>query len=72
MKIWELAHGLLTQLSNEEDELLNKIMEDDKVELDEREEIIAQHLTQKGALIREETNDAYIFKVNYRVDTWRD
>lgn len=72
MKLWELATGLITPLTNEEDELLNKLMEDDSVVLDEREEIVAQHLLQKGALTREETEDSYIFRVNYRVDTWRD
>lgn len=72
MKLWELAPGLLTPLNNEEDELLNKLLVDDSVALTEREEMVAQVLTQKGALIREETEDTYIFKVNHRVDTWRD
>lgn len=72
MKLWELASGLLTPLNNEEDELLNKLLVDDSVKLTEREEMVAQALTQKGALIREETEDTYIFRVNYRVDTWRD
>lgn len=72
MKLWELASGLLTPLSNEEDELLNKMMDDESTLLNEREEVVAQHLLQKGALIREETEDSYIFRVNYRVDTWRD
>lgn len=72
MKLWELASGLLTPLTNEEDELLNKMMDDESTMLNEREEVVAQHLLQKGALIREETEDSYIFRVNYRVDTWRD
>ena len=72
MRIWELASGLLTPLTNEENTLLNKIIDDDKVILSEREEIVAQNLVQKGALNRDETNDSYIFKVNYKVDTWRD
>ena len=72
MKIWELAHGLLTPLTNEEDELLNMMMDNETVVLNEREEVVAQNLLQKGALIREETGDSYIFKVNYYVDTWRD
>ena len=72
MKMWELAHGLITPLTNEEDELLNKMMDNESVTLNEREETVAQHLLQKGALIREEANDSYIFKVNYYVDTWRD
>ena len=72
MKVWELAAGILTPLNNEEDELLNKMMEDDTVMLSEREELVAQQLLQKGALIREETEESYIFRVNYKVDTWRD
>jgi len=72
MKMWELAHGLLTPLTNEEDELLNVMMDNETVVLNEREEVVAQNLLQKGALIREETGDSYIFKVNYYVDTWRD
>ena len=72
MKLWELAPGLLTPLNNEEDDLLNKMLADDSVSLTEREEMVAQTLTQKGALIREETEDTYIFRVNLRVDTWRD
>jgi len=72
MKLWELAHGLMISLTNEEDELLNKMMEDDKVVLSEREEVVAQHLTQKSVFIREETDEKYIFTVNYRIDTWRD
>lgn len=72
MKLWELASGLLTPLTNEEDELLNKMMDDESTMLNEREEVVAQHLLQKGALIREETEDSYIFRVNYRVDTWHD
>ena len=72
MRVWELATGLLTPLTNEENELLNKMMENDRVTLNEREEIVAQSLLQKGALIREETEDKYIFKVNYKIDTWRD
>ena len=72
MRIWELATGILTPLTNEENSLLNRIMDDDKIILSEREEIIAQNLVQKGALIREETDKSYIFKVNYKIDTWRD
>jgi len=72
MKLWELATGLLTPLNNEEDELLNKLLADDSVKLTEREEMVAQLLTQKGALIREENEDSYIFRVNHKVDTWRD
>ena len=70
--MWELAHGLMTPLTNEEDELLLKLMDDEKVILSERESVVAQTLLQKNALIREETENSYIFKVNYAVDSWRD
>jgi len=72
MKMWEMAAGLLVALTNEEDELLNKIMEDDNIVLSEREEVVAEHLSRKDVLIREETGDQYIFKVNYKIDAWRD
>ena len=72
MKMWELASGLMTSLTNEEDELLLKIMEDDKVVLSEREDVVAHNLLHKNALIRQETDSSYIFKVNYAVDSWRD
>ena len=72
MKMWELASGLMTSITNEEDELLLKIMDDDKVVLSEREDIIANNLLHKNVLIRQETDSSYIFKVNYAIDSWRD
>ena len=72
MKMWELATGLMTPLTNEEDDLLLKLIDNEKVKLSEREEMIAQQLTQKNALIREETETSYIFKVNFSVDLWKD
>ena len=72
MRVWELSTGILTPLTNEENDLLNKMMEDEKTVLSDREEILAQSLLQKGALIREETEETYIFKVKYKTDTWRD
>lgn len=72
MKVWELASGIMTPLTNEEDDLLLKLIVDEKVKLSEREEIVAQQLTQKNALIREETETSYIFKVNFSAELWKD
>lgn len=72
MKMWELATGLMTSLTNEEDDLLLKLMDDEKVILSERESIVAQNLLQKNALVRHESDGSFIFRVNYAVDSWRD
>lgn len=72
MKLWELANGILTPLSEEENDLLEKFLEDEDCELNEREEIIAQKLVSKAVLIREDKEDCDKFRVNYRVDVWRD
>jgi len=72
MKLWELANGILTPLSEEENDLLEKFLEDEDCELNEREEIVAQKLVSKAVLIREDKEDCDKFRVNYRVDVWRD
>lgn len=72
MKLWELANGILTPLSEEENDLLEKFLEDEDCELNEREEIVAQKLVSKFVLIREDKEDCDKFRVNYRVDVWRD
>ena len=72
MKLWELANGILTPLSEEENDLLEKFLEDENCELNEREEIVAQKLVSKAVLIREDKEDCDKFRVNYRVDVWRD
>ncbi|KKM02132.1 hypothetical protein LCGC14_1787510 [marine sediment metagenome] len=72
MKLWELANGILTPLSEEENDLLEKFLEDENCELNEREEIVAQKLVSKSVLIREDKEDCDKFRVNYRVDVWRD
>ncbi len=72
MKLWELANGILTPLSEEENELLEKFLEDADCKLNEREEIVAQKLVSKFVLIREDKEDCDKFRVNYRVDVWRD
>lgn len=72
MKLWELANGILTPLSEEENDLLEKFLEDEDCELTEREEIVAQRLVSKAVLIREDKEDCDKFRVNYQVDVWRD
>lgn len=72
MKLWELANGILTPLSEEENDLLEKFLEDEDCELNEREEIVAQKLVSRAVLIREDKEDCDKFRVNYRVDVWRD
>ncbi len=72
MKLWELANGILTPLSEEENDLLEKFLKDEGCELNEREEIVAQKLVSKAVLIREDKEDCDKFRVNYRVDVWRD
>jgi len=72
MKLWELANGILTPLSEEENDLLEKFLEDENCELTERDEIVAQKLVSKSVLIREDKEDCEKFRVNYKVDVWRD
>lgn len=72
MRLWELANGILTPLSEEENDLLEKFLEDEDCELNEREEIVAQKLVSRAVLIREDKEDCDKFRVNYRVDVWRD
>ena len=72
MKLWELANGILTPLSEEENDLLEKFLEDENCELTERDEIVAQKLVSKFVLIREDKEDGEKFRVNYKVDVWRD
>lgn len=72
MRFWELASGLYTILTEEEDDLLVKIIKNQEGKLSEREEIIAQRLVHKDVLIREDDKNGDTFKVNYKVDIWRD
>lgn len=72
MKIWELASGLQTPLTEEENDLLLMLIEDETQTLDEREKIVAQTLVSKSVLNRVDKDDDYSFSVNYQVDAWRD
>ena len=57
MKIVELTNKVLLPINNEEHELLEKFSDQPlaKSQLDEREQVIANHLTAKDVLLR--TND---------------
>ena len=57
MKIVELTSKILLPLTNEESELLDKFSVDpvEKNSLNDREQMIANHLTNKDVLLR--TND---------------
>ena len=73
MKVWELASGIRIPLCNEEQELVEKLLEDDDYILSEREIVIAQTLANKDILIKEELeNGESNFGINYHVDVWRD
>jgi hypothetical protein len=73
MKIWELHDGVRTILSNEEFDLVEKMMENADCVFSERDEVVAQRLVSKSVLIRTESEHGHDdFKLNYRLDTWRD
>lgn len=73
MKIWELASGLYTPLSEEENDLLQRFIVSEDIQLSEREEQVAMHLVSRDVLIREEHEENEDrFRVNYKIDVWRD
>jgi len=75
MKIWELASGIRIPLMMEEYTLIDKLLKKSDLPLSERQKVIAQNLVKKGILIKEESDnelDECIFRINYRVDVWRD
>ena len=72
MKIWELASGLHIQLSDEETELVDSLLEDENKALNEREFVLAQVLVNKSVFVKEEIEGKDKFAVNYSVDVWRD
>lgn len=73
MKIWELHDGIKTILSNEEFDLVEKMMENADYVLSERDQIVAQRLVSKSVFTKDETEHGYEnFRLNYRVDAWRD
>jgi len=73
MKMWELASGVRIPLVMEEQDLVEKLLKDADCVLSERQEIIAQTLTNKGILVKEEHDDGECdYQINYHVDVWRD
>ena len=72
MKIWELASGLHIQLSDEETELVDCLLEDENRALNEREFVLAQVLVNKSVFVKEEIEGKDKFSVNYSGDVWRD
>lgn len=73
MKVWELASGIKIPLSIEEQDLVEKLLEDNELVLSERQKIIAQLLSNKDILIKEDLGDGNNnYSINYHVDVWRD
>lgn len=72
MKVWELASGIKIPLSIEEQELVEKLLENNDIVLSERQKVVAQNLTNKDILIKEEfDNNDVNYRINYHVDIWR-
>jgi hypothetical protein len=68
MKIVELASGIKTMITNEQQELVKLIKEHDQIdrtELDERKQKIAEQMTGLGLLDRiyDEENQAIVYKL---------
>ena len=70
MRIWELASGINVVMTEEESKLLNRFLKETKPTLNEREEVVAQHLVQKDVLVRAEKTGQ--LKINSADDLWRD
>jgi hypothetical protein len=65
MKIVELTNNLLLTITNEEHELLERFVGDTpiaKSHLDEREQLLANNLTVKDVLIRNNTDGKIYYK----------
>lgn len=66
MRLYELISGVKIHLSEEEDQIVRKVRNDES--LDEREDHLAFFLVGKGIL--ERSGDKY--KVKQKPDVWRD
>lgn len=74
MKIIEIAGGINVTLSNEENVLLDKIKEKEKIfknTLSEREKEIARILVNKGVIKRFKDNKKIFFIYNKLEKVWR-
>lgn len=78
MKIWELASGIKVPMTEEEAVLVERFLDEKTPSLNEREQMVAQYLTQKDILIKEEKEDIddipqdCCYQMNWRIDVWRD
>jgi len=73
MKMWELASGVRIPLSGEEQDLVEKLLENDDLVLSERQKVVAQYLANKDILTKEDRADGdNDYRINYHVDVWRD
>ena len=73
MKVWELASGVKIPLSIEEQDLVEKLLENNDLVLSERQKIVAQTLANKDILTKEDLDSGDSeYQINYHVDVWRD
>ena len=73
MKVWELASGIKIPLSIEEQDLVEKLLENNDLVLSERQKIVAQNLANKDILTKEDLDSGDSeYQINYHVDVWRD
>lgn len=73
MKVWELASGVKIPLSIEEQDLVEKLLENGDLALSERQKVVAQNLANKDILTKEDLADGDSnYRINYHVDVWRD
>lgn len=74
MRFYEISSGLRVPVSEEEQELIDLITEQGKVDeqaLDERQCEVARLMVSRGLLVREYSNDTYYVKPNGLTDLWR-
>jgi hypothetical protein len=73
MRFIEILGGLQAPVSNEEDALVSKIIQEQsmpKQNLDEREQEVARKLTSRGILKRIKIDGATHYKVNLLDNVW--
>lgn len=73
MRAWELKSGINIYLSDEEADLVERILNNNEgSNLNERDKVIANRLVSKGVLRRIEYKNHDEYKVIKRQDFWRD
>jgi hypothetical protein len=73
MRFIEILGGLQAPITNEEDTLVNKIIQErsmPKKKLDEREQEIARKLTSRGILKRVKIEGDTFYKINSLEQVW--